>query len=447
MPGDIHVKGGVTTTIGAVRSDCSAASGKFSSILKYLDHVSAGDDTLRQQQCSTSNDDKTAVIPRVVVTDVFDVGSLPSSTSSSISSSGSPQQQYNHRGGRRRRPRHSKSSSQSPQTTGRGGESKLTGGGTRAAWDNSTKGYNKVVMTSSSMRDSTNGSRGDLSAPSGRRRRRPEAADIVQRSQPPTTDRTSRNRDHRTRSNPTARDRTSSHPHPDVVNRRYSAAVGRELSPLPDADRTVDDGWKRGGSTLDFSTAGTEAPTATVGGIAQQRQRQRRWVWDEWDGNASGSPSPPSLHRGTTATTTTTVSSSGRSMLGRHSNNNNNRRAGSSSGPNVSPPAAGTTTTTSDTASADTFRPRLDSSLPGQVVVTDYAPAEHRHGNRTWSPQSRRGSKDRSAAAIGVDDDEAASTPAARRAFEDVQATARSMKANLKERRSEVGVTYRCRRC
>lgn len=448
MSGDIHVKGGGTTAIG-----------KFSNILKYLDHVSAGDDTLRQQR--GTNDEKAAVIPRSVVADVFeDTSSSSSPTSSSISSSGSHQQQYHHQGGRRRRPRaqHGKSSSLSPQPIGGGGgggESKLSRGRTRAAWNNSTKSYSKAVRTSPSTRYGANSSRGDLSAPGGRRRSRPEAAVFGQQSQPPTTDRTRRDRDHRTRSNPTARDRPSSRPHPDVVNRRYSVAVGRKLSPFSDADLTADDAWKNGGSeeTLDYSssTAGTEAPTATVGGMAQQQQQQqsqRRWVWDEWGDDTGGSSSPHSLNR---ATTITTTSNSRRSEIGRHGSS---RRTRSPSSPTARYPAAGTITattkTTSDTTSAGNPGPSLDLPLPPgeEVGATNYcAAAEHKHGNRTRSLVSRRGAKDGSAtaaaAAVGVgDDDEAACTPAARRAFEDIQATARSMKANLKERRSEVCVTH-----
>lgn len=451
MSGDIHVKGGGTTTTAAVRSDF-AATGKFTSILKYLDHVSAGNNTLLWQQHGT-DDERTEAIPRVVITDRFDDESSPSS-SSSTPSSGLHEQWYHHQGGRRRRPRHDQSSSKPPMS-GDGDESKLARGGVRAAWDNSTKGYDKAAKTSSSTRNSAYSSHGDLSPPSGRRRSRPEVAVVGQRSQPSTTDQTGRDRDRRARSNTAARDSPSSRPHPDVVNRRYSAAVGRELSPLPGADNTADDGWKRGGSedTLDYSssTAGTEAPTATVGGKAQQqqwpqqRQRQRRWVWDEWDGKAGRSPSPPSLHRGSTNPTTITTTSSGsRSILGRHTNN---RRTRSSNGPHAGSSAAGTTRT-SRTTSADAPRPPLNPPRPppGEVVETNYAAAERKHGSRTWSPPSKRENNDISAGAVRVDDDGAACTPAARRAFEDVQATARSMKANLKEKRSEVGSTNRCAR-
>lgn len=201
-----------------------------------------------------------------------------------------------------------------------------------------------------------------------------EAADIGQRGQASTT---------RGRTEAAHDSTTNCQQHRDVVNRHYSATFSGNRSPLSTADRMADGGVNYGSSeqTLDYSssTAGTEAPTAMVCGIIAP-PRQHRWVWDEWDDNVGGSSSPPSYLRDQT-----TGSNGGRM---------------SSNGPPIPP--------------------RLS---PSARTVA---------GSAGESPSSKRDN----VTAVDLDDDEC--TPAARQAFEDIQATAQSMKANLKERRSEV---------
>lgn len=208
-------------------------------------------------------------------------------------------------------------------------------------------------------------------------RRSREAADIEQRGQPSTT----RGRTEAAPDGTTTRQRRG------VVIRHYSASVRGDPSPLSGADRKTNGGGNRASSEQavddSSSTAETEAPTTTVGGIAQQQQRQRRWVWDEWEDNVGGTSSVPPCSRDQT-----TINSGSRTSSN-----------GSPVPPRLSPSAR---------------------TVAGAGSVGE-------------SPRAKR---DKHAPPHNSDDDEC--TPAARRAFEDIQATAQSMKANLKQERSEV---------
>lgn len=338
MSGDIHAEAG--SAVAGARSNLVAQSGKCSSILEYLDTVS-GDPPTRGYTRPVSR-----------VPDMIDIGTSSMSLSST---STSPQQQR-----RRRRRRHTS-----------GEESKLGGGETRAPWDNSIKD-NKAVKKASSIRDS----HGDMSSVNKKLGGR-EAADIRQRSQPSTA---------RGRTAEAAHDSMANRPHRGVGNRLYSANDSGNLLPLSSADLMANGGGTRGSSeqTLGYissTAAGKDAPTAMVGGTAHE-QRQRRWVWDEWDDNmGDGSSSLPSCLRDQTSV-----------------------KSGSRIGSNESPVAPRLS------PSARTVAGSVDESLPSK--------------------------RDKNETTVDLDDDEC--TPAARQAFEDIQATAQSMKANLKQKRSEV---------
>lgn len=334
MSGDVHVERG--NSVGA-RSNSVAHSGKYSSILEYLDEVS--DDPPRRGYTNS--------VPRGP--DMFDTG-----TSSLLMSSmsTSPQQQQR----RRRRRRHTD-----------GEESKQDGGEIRAPWDNSMKDT-KAARAASSMGDNHRTSRSVNNGRSG-----PRAGDIEQRDQPSTT----RGRTEASHDSSTNRQH--------LVDGQYSATASVGPSPLSSDDH-IQGGGKRGSSERVWenssNTAGTGAPTTTVGGRAHQQQpnRQRRWVWDEWDDNVCDSSSVPSHTRDQPMCNSGSVSSN-RSPVSRR----------------CSPSMR-----TGDGPVGGSSRSRREKDVPP----------------------------------VNSDDDEC--PPAARQAFEDVQSTAQSMKANLKQKRSEV---------
>lgn len=331
MSGDVHVEGG--NAAARARSNPAAQSGKCSSLLDYLDTVSE----------NPPRRGYTKSVPRVP--DMFDTG-----TQSLSLSSISPQQT------RRRRRRHAD-----------GEDSKLGDGETRAPWDNSIK--DTAMKTAPTTRDNR---RDMLSVNQDQSSRR--AGGIGQRAS------TARGRTE------AAHDSMTPRQHRGVGNRHYSTTGSGDPPLLSSADSMATGGGSRGRSeqALDYSssTAGTEAPTTTVGGIAQQRRRQRRWVWDEWDDNVGGNSSAPSYSRYHTA------GSSG----SRISSN------GSPVSPRLSPSAR---------------------TIAGSVGESP----------RSW--------RDKNVTSVDSDDDDEGN-PAARQAFEDIQATAQSMKANLKQKRSEV---------
>ncbi|CAB1097565.1 unnamed protein product [Ectocarpus sp. CCAP 1310/34] len=198
-------------------------------------------------------------------------------------------------------------------------------------------------------------------------------------------DTTGRDIQNRTASTPSAR----SHPHRDVVNHRRSVDVRGGFLSIPDANHVAGGGeWSNFDDSVeeapdDSTKTRTEAATSTVGGKAHRQ----RWVWDEWDDSeASFSTSC----RESKQPVAPRASLSEKTSPGRASN--------------------------SSSATLDEI------SQP----VTDH--------DRTTRSSTRGRNNDRAAA--NVDGGEA--TPAAMKAFEDVQATARAMKVNLKERRSEV---------
>lgn len=187
-----------------------------------------------------------------------------------------------------------------------------------------------------------------------------------------------------------ANDSMAPRKHRDVGNHHYSATTSGDPSSLSSVDRMANSGVNCASSkqALDYSrsTAGPEAPTTTVGATGQQQRRQWRWVWDEWDDNNMGcNPAPPSYSRDqTTGSSGSRTSSNG--------------------------------------------SPAQSCLSPSARTVT------------VSVGESSRSKRDKNKAPVDSDDDgdDEEGTPAARLAFEDIQATAQSMKANLKQQRSEV---------
>lgn len=349
MSGGIRDEGGTGV---ALRPRPVEQSGKFSSILAYLDHVS--DDVSRQHRGQRINDRETGLL-----------GSGSSSSPSSISSSEQEQ--------RRRRPRQQPRGPSQSSYRRKSGVSRVSAAGTRAPWNNSVKDDKTPTATSS--------------APLERSTRRASGGNDL--SGPPVVEDDLTDRDHQnsTTSTPSARSRPSQL----VVDHRRSGDVRGGF--LSDANRVaggvdwsnIDDSVEE--ALDDRSTTGSEAATATVGGKAQRQ----RWVWDEWDDNEAGSSTASFVHA---------------------------------------------TAVDSSRGSKQPVAPRLTKTSPCRATHSSFAtpdetshPALDRARLSTWARD-----KDRATA----DADGGEGTPAAMKAFEDVQATALAMKANLKERRSEV---------
>lgn len=352
MSGGIRDEGGTGV---ALRARPIEQSGKFSSILAYLDHVS--DDVSSQPRGRRMNDHETVLL-----------GSGSSSSPPSISSS--EQQQS------RRRPRQQPRGPSQSSYHHNSGVSRDSVAGTRTPWNNSVKDGKKTPTATSSalLERNTRASGGiDLSGP-------PFAAG----------DTTGRDRNDRTASTPSARSRPRRH----VVNHRRSADVRGGFLSVNDPNRgdwgNIDNSV--GEAPDDRSTTGAEAATAAVGGNAPRQ----RWVWDEWDDNEAGTSTASFVHA-------ITVDSCRESKQP------------------VAPRASLSEKTSPSRATNSSFATPDEASHP--VADIDRARLS------TWG-------RDKDRATANADGGEG--TPAAMKAFEDVQATARAMKANLKERRSEV---------
>lgn len=347
MSGEVKDKGGVADE--RARSGSAVQSGKCSSILEYLDHVS--DDARVYDK---------AAVPRVP--DMFGAGASSSSSLSSSSSATSCPRQT----------RYSR-----PSQLNGGEEAKLDQREHRAPWDNSIKHLNKAAAATASR------TRHD--------RRGAHTTDAGWKSLSSATSRTRRDRRALSRTAAAAvaaGNSPTSRSHGEGTNLRGSGTAADSDTPsFSDASRTANGSRNIGGfeQTLGLSsfTAGKEeAPTTTVGAMVQQRPR-RRWVWDEWGDDVNVGDSSPPLR-----------DSSERHGLAKLANRSSSGSRRSSSGP-ARPPPCGAAAAVELSSARDEKRESLE------------------------------------------DDD--ACTPAARQAFEDVQATARSMKAILKEKRSEVG--------
>lgn len=332
MPGDVRVQGRGNTAAG---SDNPVESGKFSSILAYLDDVS--ERTLRT---------KSVTSPRALQHH-FDASSLSNS-------SWETQERRNTLESRSRQ--HTQEQRKSCQG---GGELKLEGEenrprGTRAPWDSSTKKaatstQNKRGLTTSSERGDAGGEEGRMSA---------ARASQTMTSTLATTGGVKNSR----------RNQDISHHRLAGVDTadRHGVADGGGGSSYPAGDSSDE--------ALDHSTKG-------AGDSPAVRGERRRWVWDEWDADIS------LLDNG--------ISSA--------------RNWQSSS------PAAN--------------RPRASESLTSAAHTADataVASGKSATADRRKKPTT------------GNDGALDTCTPAARQAFEDVQATARAMREDLKKRRFEV---------
>lgn len=353
MPGEVRHRGGVAKEAPALQS------GKFSSILAYLDHVS--EDARVHDKAN-----------------MFGAGASSSPSLSPSTTSSSRQTR----------------SSRPFQYSG-GEESKLGRGGTRRApWDNSIKDRKAKAVTTAAASptrhshcrgaQTTGVGQGGASPAAGKARRNHGASSstavVAAAAAAAASGGNSPTRSCRARR--------------EDAKRRSSNAADSEHSPSSDTTRISDGSRDRGGfdETLDYGSSsaagGEEAPTtAVVGGIARQ-QRPRRWVWDEWGDDEVGDRSPPSPLRD----------------KGAH---RSSRRS-----------------TPAELANRSSGRRRSPNELAARPPVAGDAAAGELHS-------SSKGNE-----AADLQDDSC--TPAARKAFEDVQATARSMKAILKEKRSEV---------
>lgn len=349
MSGGMHIRDEGGTGV-ALRSRPVEQSGKFSSILAYLDLVS--DDVSRQHRGQRINDHETVL--------------LGSGSSSPSSISSSEQQQS------RRRPRQQPRGPSQSSYRRNSGVSRVSAAGTRAPWNNSVKDDKTPTATSSAPPERSTKCR----ASGGHDLRGPPFG---------IGDTTCRDNQNRTASTPSAR----SHPRRHVVNHRRSVDVSGGFLSVPDANHvagggewsSIDDFVKE--APDDRTATRTEAATATVGG----KPHRQRWVWDEWDDNEAG--------------TSTSCRESKQPVAPRAS------------------------------LSEKTSPGRASNSSSATPDETSHPVADHDRTTRlsTWG-------RDKDRAAANADGGEA--TPAAMKAFEDVQATARAMKVNLKERRSEV---------
>lgn len=368
MPGDAGM--GRERSSGTARSSPVTRSGKFSSILAYLDHVSA-DDVPRHHGGQRGDDHGGFRC-------TFDgLDSRKSSTAAASSTSSSAHQ-------RRRRPRQEYRSQQG-QTSSPPSSDLARGRGVPARWDNSMRIENNRTILSTKCQDIDAFSVPHDGGSSGK------GVDFVRRSQSHHTAERTSNRDGLNSSAAAARDGLRNRPHRDTVRGVYSAAVHGDHSPsADDAGRMVGGGGGEKFGTDEErrdtinSAGGTKVMTNTPPAAVNGTVRQRRWVWDEWEDNENRS----------------SFSFSRQNTSG-HGESDGGKR--SSIGP-----------------AAPALSPSSSKGL-------------HPDNGWMWRSPSRRDKGD-----VVVDNSGDDCPPAAKQAYEGVQATARAMKASLKERRSEV---------
>ena len=467
--------GGEASARRSSEVEVAAESRKFSSILAYLDQVSETNNnsipTIARSPC-----------PRLRAQQQQALDASPSSSSSPLSStllaspstSSSPSGRRQQPSSRRHYQRAKQQQQQQQQQGGRsshhqdGGEAALqkrAGGAEeedgrrmrevrRAPWDSSIKRVTTTTTTTTTTQPSGGGGGSFSSSP-----RRREALASGGRSQTSADE----NRAGRTAvmTSSTTRTPLIGGATSDVaklnnrrrqamntrIDRRYSV-IGELLS--TGDDRTVESGIGGVGGDDDRTTsapdkkpnkncttpitgtgaeataaaAAAAAETETAAGDGRSQRRRRRWVWDEWDDNvATISPSAHD-HDGAIGNTDLVTS---------------RRNSSSSSG--------------SSRNNGVTNRPVM---IPTSLSVASVAAASsgatgRRHGHQTSTSTSHKFAADATRTAnIGrlgsVDQPWALPTttggadidPAIRQAFEDVQTTARTMKADLKQRRSDV---------